>query len=298
MIRKTMLAALAALALPLAPTVAQAQEKPLTVEVLRTSGGSLFANIALIEGEKDAVLVDAPFTIADAHRVVAMVLDSGKHLTTLFITHDHPDHFFAMEVIKDAFPDVKIVAHPTVAADIWKSLPFKVKRWNPVLGVNAPRHPTAPAALEGDTIMLEGRELKVIPPMNGDHVHATALWAPSIKALFPGDLVYNQMFLWFGEHDPAAIAAWGKSVDQLIALKPELVVAGHSKPGLPNDTSGLEFSKRYIADWPRFVAASKDSADLRARVQKAYPEAVDVLGDFLLGNSSRVAKGEQAAWQE
>jgi glyoxylase-like metal-dependent hydrolase (beta-lactamase superfamily II) len=298
MIRKTMLAALAALALPLAPATAQAQEKPLTVEVLRTSGGSLFANIALIEGEKDAVLLDAPFTIADAHRVVAMVLDSGKHLTTLFITHDHPDHFFAMEVIKDAFPDVKIVAHPTVAADIWKSLPFKVKRWNPVLGVNAPRHPTAPAALEGDTIMLEGRELKVIPPMNGDHVHATALWAPSIKALFPGDLVYNQMFLWFGEHDPAAIAAWGKSVDQLITLKPELVVAGHSKPGLPNDTSGLEFSKRYIADWPRFVAASKDSADLRARVQKAYPEAVDVLGDFLLGNSSRVAKGEQAAWQE
>lgn len=277
---------------------AQAQDKPLTVEVLRTSAGSLYANIALIEGEHDAVLVDAPFTMADAHRVVAMVLDSGKRLTTVFVTHDHPDHFFAMEVIQQAFPDVKIVAHPTVVADIWKSLPFKVRRWSPMLGANGPRHPSAPLPLDGDTIMLEGRELKVIGPMAGDHMHATALWAPSIKALFPGDLVYNQMYLWFGEHDAAGIAAWGQSLDHLAALKPEMVVPGHSKPGLPNDTSGLEFSRRYIADWPRLVAASKDSADLRARVQRAYPEAVDVLGDFLLGNSSKVAKGEQPAWQE
>lgn len=292
----------AALASLLLGAPAQAQDsagnRPLTVETLRTSAGSLYANIALIEGEKDAVLVDAPFTMADAHRVVAMVLDSGKHLTTVFVTHDHPDHFFAMEVIKDAFPDVKIVAHPTVVADIWKSLPFKVKRWSPMLGANGPRHPSAPLPLDSDTILLEGKEIKVLGPMQGDHVHATALWVPSIKALFPGDLVYNQMYLWFGEHDPAGIAAWGKSLDGFAALGPTMVVPGHSRPGLPNDTSGLDFSRRYIAEWPRLVAASKDSADLRARVQKAFPEAVDVLGDFLLGNSSKVAKGEAPAWQE
>jgi glyoxylase-like metal-dependent hydrolase (beta-lactamase superfamily II) len=284
------------LALITAP--AFAEQKPLEVEVLQTSPGSLSANIALIKGEKKAVLVDAPFTMADAHRVVAMILDSGKELETIFIGHDHPDHFFAMEVITEAFPDAKVVAHPVVVADIWRSLPFKVKRWGPLLGTNGPRRPTAPAALDGDTIMLEGRELKVIAPMHGDHVHATALWAPSIKALFPGDLVYNEMYLWFGEHDAAAIAGWGKSIDQLAALNPVIVVAGHSKPGLPNDASGLDYSRRYIAAWPKMVAASKDSADLRARVQKAFPNSIDVLGDFLLGNSSKVAKGEQAAWQE
>lgn len=282
----------------LAPVGARAEPAPLKVEVLRTSAGSLYANVALIEGEKDAVLVDAPFTVADAHRVVAMVLDSGKHLTTVFVTHDHPDHFFAMEVIQDAFPDAKVVAHPVVVADIWKSLPFKVKRWSPLLGANGPRHPSAPAALANDTILLEGRELKVLGPMPGDHVHATALWAPSIGALFAGDLVYNQMFLWFGEHDPAMIAEWGRSLDRLAALKPTMVVAGHAKPGLPNDASGLEFSKRYIAAWPGLVAASKDSADLRAQVHKAFPDAIDILDDFLLGNSSKVAKGEQPAWVE
>lgn len=295
MMLKHVLLAFAAAVLPVA---AKAQDKPLKVETLRTSEGSLFSNIALIEGEKDAVLVDAPFTRADAHRVVAMVLDSGKRLTTIFVTHDHPDHFFAMEVLQDAFPDARIVAHPVVVADIWRSLPFKVKRWNPILGVNAPRHPSAPEPMTGDTIMLEGKELRVLGPVQGDHVHATALWAPSIKALFAGDLVYNEMFLWFGEHDAAAIAAWGKANDSFIALKPEIVVAGHARPGLGNDPAALEFTRRYIAEWPKLVAASKNAADMRARVQKAFPGAVDVLGDFLLGNSSRVAKGEQAAWTE
>ncbi len=290
---KWIIAVLAFVATPVA-----AQQKPLDVEVLQTSPGSLSANIALIKGETKAVLVDAPFTRADAHRVVAMILDSGKTLETIFIGHDHPDHYFALEVITDAFPTARVVAHPTVVADIWRSLPYKVKRWGPLLGANGPRHPTAPAPIEGDTIMLEGRELKVIGPMQGDHVHATALWVPSMKALFPGDLVYNEMYLWFGEHDPASIAAWGRSLDQLAALHPVMVVPGHAKPGLPSDASGLAYSRRYIAQWPILVAASKDAADLRARVKQAFPASVDVLGDFLLGNSSKVAKGEQAAWSE
>ena len=290
-------AAFAWLALLGAPAAAK-DKPPLKVEVLRNSAGSLFSNTALIEGEHDAVLVDPPFTKADAHRVVAMVLDSGRHLTTVFVTHDHPDHYFSMDVIAEAFPDAQIVAHPIVVADIWRSLPLKVKRWSPMLGPNGPAHPSAPAALTGDTIMLEGHALKVLGPMQGDHVHATALWVPDIKALIAGDLVYNQMYLWFGEHGPQDIAAWDKSLAQFEALKPELVVAGHAKPGLPNDASGIAFSRRYIAAWPGLVAASSDSKELEARVRKAFPAAIDVLDGFLLVNSSEVAKGEQPRWTE
>lgn len=290
-------AAFAWLALLTAPLAAQ-DKPPLTVEVLRNSAGSLFSNTALIEGEHDAVLVDPPFTKADAHRVVAMVLDSGKHLTTVFVTHDHPDHYFSMDVIAEAFPDAQIVAHPTVVADIWKSLPFKVKRWSPMLGPNGPAHPSAPAAMAGDTIMLEGHALKVLGPMQGDHVHATALWVPDIKALIAGDLVYNQMFLWFGEHSPAEIAAWDKPLAQFEALRPQIVVAGHAKPGLPNDASGIAFSRKYIASWPGLVAASKNSKELQTRVRAAFPEAIDILDGFLLVNSSEVAKGEQPRWTE
>jgi len=296
--RVAMLAMGALLALPATAQDRQAVPVPLKVEVLRTSAGSLFSNVTLIEGEHDAVLVDPPFTMADAHRAVAMVLESGRHLSTIFVTHDHPDHFFSMEVIQDAFPDAKIVAHPVVVADIWRSLPFKVKRWSPMLGNNGPRHPSAPAPLASDTILIEGREIKVLGPMQGDHAHATALWVPSIGALIAGDLVFNQMHLWLGEHDAADVAAWRASLDRLAALDPGIVVAGHARPALANDASALAFSRAYLAAWPGLVAASKDSADLRARVHKAFPDAVDVLDDFILGNSAKVAKGEEPKWEE
>lgn len=296
---KRALRALAVLVGASVATLGAAQSAPpLKVEVLRTSAGSLYANIALIEGEKKAVLVDAPFTMADAHRVVAMVLESGKELEKIFVTHDHPDHFFAMEVLTQAFPNAKVVAHPTVVADIWRSLPLKVKRWSPMLGANGPRTPTAPQPLTGDTILLEGHQLQVIGPMQGDHVHATALWAPEIKALFAGDLVFNQMFLWFGEHGPAERAGWAAALDRLAALKPAMVVAGHSKPGLPNDASGIAFSRGYIDAWNKAAASAKNSAELRARIRRQYPQAVDVLDNFLLDNSSKVTMGEQPRWEE
>lgn len=278
---------------------ATAQDEPLlTVEVLQTSEGSLSANIALIKGEKKAVLVDAPFTMADAHRVAAMVLDSGKELETIFITHDHPDHFFSLEVLTETFPDAKVVAHPTVVADIWRSLPYKVKRWSPMLGANGPKRPTAPIELQSDTIMLEGRELKVLGPMQGDHVHATALYAPDISALFAGDLLYNEMYLWFGEHGRKEIAGWGKSIDEIAALNPIMVVPGHSKPGTPNDASSLTYSRGYIDFWLKESRRAKNSEELRASVKAAYPDSVDALGDFILGNSSKITMGEEPRWTE
>ncbi|MES2699501.1 MAG: MBL fold metallo-hydrolase [Pseudomonadota bacterium] len=291
---------LAPLALALAlPAAAQdAASPPLKVEVLRTSAGSLHVNSALIMGEREAVLVDPPFTLADAHRVAAMVLDSGRTLTHIFVTHDHPDHFFAMQVLAEAFPDARIVAHPVVVADIWRSLPFKVVRWSPGLGANGPAYPSAPQALAEDHIMLEGHELRVLGPMQGDHVHSTALWVPDIRALLPGDLVFNEVHLWLGEHDAAAVTRWSESVGQLLALDPAIVVAGHARPGLPDDVSGLAFTRDYLAAWPQMVEQAQGSAQLQALVRARFPTTIDVLGDFILGNSSQVAEGEQPIWTE
>jgi len=293
------LLAAAALACSATPALADNHEEaPLQVEVLRTSAGSLHVNSALIMGERDAVLVDPPFTLADAHRVAAMVLDSGRNLTHIFVTHDHPDHFFAMEVLAEAFPDAEIVAHETVVEDIWRSLPFKVLRWSPMLADNGPAYPSAPHALTSDTIMLEGHELRVLGPMQGDHRHSTALWVPEIRALLPGDLVFNEVHLWLGEHDLDAVAAWRDSMDRLEALEPEIVVAGHARPGLPNDASGIAFTYRYLDAWPGFVANAADSDDLQAMVRAAFPTTIDVLDDFILVNSTEVAMGEQPIWEE
>jgi hypothetical protein len=96
----------------------------------------------------------------------------------------------------------------------------------------------------------------------------------------------------------AAVAAWRESMDMLEQLQPEIVVAGHARPGLPDDASGIEFTYRYLDAWPGLVANATDSDDLQAMVRAAFPTTIDVLDDFILVNSTEVAMGEQPIWTE
>ena len=66
--------------------------------------GSRNKTATLITGEREAMLVDAGFTRADGHRLTAAVLDSGRQLTTVVISHADPDFYFGAEVIADSFP--------------------------------------------------------------------------------------------------------------------------------------------------------------------------------------------------
>ena len=46
----------------------------------------------LIYGKRDAILVDAFITVAQADALVDWVAASGKNLTTIYATHGHGDH--------------------------------------------------------------------------------------------------------------------------------------------------------------------------------------------------------------
>jgi glyoxylase-like metal-dependent hydrolase (beta-lactamase superfamily II) len=274
------------------------QAAPLTVQVMQTSVNSLYTSISLIEGQKGAILVDAPFTRADAHRVVAWILESGHDLEAVYVTHDHPDHFFSMEVITQAFPKARVVSSREVVEDIRKSIPAKMKRWGPMLGANGPRHPTAPAPLEGGVLMLEGERIEVIGPLQGDHANSTALYVPSAKTLIAGDLLFNEMHLWLGESLQPQRREWAAAVERLAGLGATRVIAGHKKPGLADDTSAVAYTRNYLVRFERAVSESKSSAELREKITAAFPATIDWNGDFLLGNSSRVAMGEDPPWSE
>jgi glyoxylase-like metal-dependent hydrolase (beta-lactamase superfamily II) len=109
-----------------------AAAKPFEFQVMSGSfalSGNQPANYTLVTGETEALLVDVPFSRSDGHRVVAAILDSGKKLTTIFVTHDHPDHFFSLDLLIESFPNAQIVAHAVVAKDMERSIPLKFQRW-------------------------------------------------------------------------------------------------------------------------------------------------------------------------
>ena len=275
-----------------------AQEQTLTLKVITSSESSLYTNFTLVMGEKDAVLIDAPFTRSDAHRVVAEILDSGKELKYIYVTHDHPDHFFNVEVIAENFPGAEVISAPAVVDDIWRSIPFKLKRWGPMLGRNGPRHPNAPKAYEQPYFELEGKRLEILGPMQGDHHHATAIWIPSLATLVAGDIVFHGIHVWLGEATPEQRDAWVIALDTLQKLNPKTVIAGHKLPNLADDPAALQYTRDYIIEFGLAAKRSKTSAELITAMQTRFPEVKDVLNNFILGESAKVGVGEVPPWQE
>ena len=64
----------------------------------------------LIYGERDAVLVDPPFTTDTTRDVLTWVQRIGRNLTDIYITHGHGDHWFGAPVLLERFPDAVVRA--------------------------------------------------------------------------------------------------------------------------------------------------------------------------------------------
>ncbi len=228
-------------------------------------------NSTMISGEKDMLVIDPQFSLSEAHRLAAEILESKKNLTTIYITHPHPDHLFGLAVLKQAFPAAKIVALPATVSAAKTGWPARQKFWFPTYGNNIPGpDPVLPEELSTPILTLEGEQFPVTGPVQGaDGPGNSFVYIPSLKAVVAGDIVFERVY--FGVPRGKAREDWMKTIDQILALNPSIIIPGHQGPGARNDMSAIEFMKKYIADWDMNVAASKDATEMRAKVVKQYP---------------------------
>ncbi|HWI22421.1 MAG TPA: MBL fold metallo-hydrolase [Baekduia sp.] len=249
--------------------------------------GSKNKTATLITGENEALLVDAGFTRADGHRLVAEVLDSGKSLTTLFISHADPDYYWGAEVIADAFPDAKLVATPLVIEHLAAAYEGKLKAWEPV-GVNRPTRLVDIAPLTGD-IDFEGHrfELRGGPATLPDRHY---LWQADQRAIVGGVLVFSNEHVWTADTATTEQRdAWITLLDEMEALGPELVVPGHRLPGAPADVSAIRYTRDYLNAYEEVLEDAADGEAATDALVKLYPESGMLIAAQI---GPKVAKGE------
>jgi len=282
---------LAAASLMAVPTSAAAAEgtAPLTLTVINHGPASFHVNSVLVSGTQEAVLLDSGFTRADALRVAAAVLDSGKKLSTIYVSAADPDYYFGLEVLHAEFPEAKIVATAQTLKKIQASVAGKLQFWGPKLGANAPRSPVLPEPMAGNSLQLEGQTLEV-RGLDDDLAHRSYVWIPSIKAVVGGVNIFGGLHAWTADTQTAAErAAWVAKIDAISALKPKIVVPGHMLPGTAQDASSLAYTRDYLVCFEHELARSKDAAELIEAMKKAYPHAG--LG-IALDIGAKVNKGE------
>jgi glyoxylase-like metal-dependent hydrolase (beta-lactamase superfamily II) len=262
---------------------------PLTVKVYNADGNSFHVNSVLVSGKTEAVVIDSGFTRADALRIAANVIDSGKTLKTIFISNADPDFYFGAELLKAQFPQAQVLTTPAVREKIQAKLAGKLAFWGPKMGANAPKQPIVPEAITGTTLSVDGETIEV-RGTTGELAHRPYLWIPSLRAIVGNIAVFGNLHVWTADtQKPSERQAWLAQLDEMLALQPTLVVPGHMAAGTATDASAITYTRDYLKRFEAELPKAASGAELIATMQKAYPKAG--LG-IALDIGAKVNKGE------
>jgi len=228
----------------------------------------------IVMGKKNAVLIDAQWTLSNAHRVIAEVAETGKHLETIYVTHAHPDHYFGLGVVAEAFPSAKIVALASVAKTVNSQFFGKLDHWETVIGPTNVCRKTVPIEpLSQNYIELEAEKIEVIPEIIGDLKFNSVVWIPSIRTLYGSDVLFNQAHPFTCEVTAEERAQWIKDIGELEKLGAQVVIPGHQKPGMPFDYSSYDFTKAYLVATEEEIARTDSEGSFFYAMVQRFPEA-------------------------
>ncbi len=261
----------------------------LAYTVIDAADSSLNKTSVLVTGETEALVVDAAFTRADGHRIVAEVLDSGKRLTTVFISAGDPDFYFGAEVIADAFPEATFVAPAEVIEHIEHSYQGKLHAWAH-LGANLPTRLVDLAPLTEESFTVDGTTIEVRRGSDQLGDRAWYLFEPSSRSLVGGVLLFEGLHVWTADSaTPDLRTEWIRVLNDLEALDPSFVVAGHRIAGAPTDRTAIVHTRDYLELFEKTIEASADAAEAEASLLASYPDAGLKIA---AGLGTKVAKGE------
>jgi glyoxylase-like metal-dependent hydrolase (beta-lactamase superfamily II) len=249
-----------------------------SIKVFTSPDDQFWANSVIIEGTREVMLVDAQLTKTNAERVLQKIRETKKSLSIIYITHEHADHFLGLEVFKEAYPGVRIIANSAVTDRINNVYQEKVDKWKKILGSGATSSVVAIEKFDGNFIEFENSKIELLKDVQGDTDENTMLWIPGQRVLIAGDVLFNNMHVYTAETDSKARGKWLASINRVRELKPSAVIPGHSKVGAPlNASSAVDFTKNYLLVFDEELTKSKDSDSLINAMKERFPSV-----DFLL----------------
>src|ERR1700741_205279 len=100
---------------------------------------------------------------------------------------------------------------------------------------------------DGNFITFESSRIEVLKNIQGDTDENSMLWIPGQRILVTGDVLFNNMHVYTAETDSKARRKWFNSLEKIRALKPSVVIPGHSKVGAPlNASTAVDFTENYL----------------------------------------------------
>jgi glyoxylase-like metal-dependent hydrolase (beta-lactamase superfamily II) len=256
------------------PSALAAGQQPFSIKVATSLDDQFWVNSVIIEGTHEVMLVDAQLTKTNAERVLKEIKETKKPLSIIYVTHEHADHFLGLEVFREAYPRVRIIANSSVTDRINKVYQEKIDKWQKILGSAASSRVVTISKFDGNFIEFENSKIEVLKHIRGDTDENTMLWIPGQRILIAGDVLFNDMHVYTAETDSKARGKWLDSLQKIRELKPAVVIPGHSKVGAPLDAStAVDFTENYLLAFDEELKKARDPDSLIHAMKEKFPSA-------------------------
>lgn len=274
------------------------QAGPLSLAVYTPGPEGIFQVAStLVAGRYEAILIDAQFAARDARELVKLILESGRELTAVYISHGDPDFYFGLDKLRQYFPETRLMATQPTIDHIWGTRDSKLKVWGPRLGANAPKRIVMPELVPCDSLELEGHTLEIVG-LDGPTPERSFLWTPAARTVLGGIPVVSGEHVWMADtQTPESRRHWLEDLGRIRALRPETVVPGHCRAGsttdlrmeLRMDLRAVDFTEAYIRAYDEETAKAENSPALVSAMSKRFP---GLGAEANLELSARVSFGE------
>lgn len=199
------------------------------VSALGTPANQNFiSNAAFVVTPAGVVVIDALGSPALAERLLAHIKAITRlPVTHVLVTHYHADHIYGLQTFKAA--GAKIVAHRAAKQYLNSDtarLRMEASREQLAPWVDANTHLVdADEWIDGDTRLTVGGVEFQLKPVGPSHTpEDIAVYMPSEKVLFAGDLVFRSRIPFVGQADSRH---WIVAMETLLAFEADVIVPGH-----------------------------------------------------------------------
>lgn len=248
-------------------------DAPLKVMEWVSSTDPLFVRSAIIEGASEIGLVDVQFTRSNALRLAADLLEIGKPVAWVYITHPHLDHFNGAGLIRHVFPQARFYAQPQAIAEFNRMVETRLTSLGagvPGGAANLPAvGPDFFEALSGHTFLVDGEPVEILTGF-GDHPESSVVWVPAAKTVITGDVVFSKTHAFTGDH--RNIQDWIAFLHQIQALNPATVIVGHGAPEARHDARVITEQIHWLEDFQRTIDQQDTLEHVQAVMVQRYPD--------------------------
>ncbi|GAF48321.1 MBL fold metallo-hydrolase [Rhodococcus wratislaviensis] len=229
----------------------------------------------LIFGERDAILVDPPFTREQLRDVSNWVRASGKQLTHIFITHGHGDHWFTAGALADQF-GAQIVATPGTINLMHRDIALRETVWDVLFPSQISETSVTATPVEDNRIALEDHSLAVVEVGHSDTDDTTVLHVPALDLVVAGDVIYNGVHQYLAESADGGIQKWLAAVDIVESLQPRWIVAGHKNQELDDvGPRAISETRDYLNSSDELLNQHTTALEFFNAMMERYPDRLN-----------------------